>query len=160
MEFGHHGSESDGGIFGRSEFHIALERGEQGLPADTPLCGIGNTPYFFVGDEAFPLKTYLMRPYSRKSKFSRLFWYSRMLQRSYVNVYKYLMKYGYKACSQRGETIRTIKCNVCYNTQVCRRPHNCCMHCFPDYRFAAMCAANLQLICCRTGIYCVQDSGC
>lgn len=71
VEFGQHGSESDGGIFGSSEFHKSLGRGDQGLPVDAPLGGIGDTPYFFVGDEAFPLKTYLMRPYSRKSKFSR-----------------------------------------------------------------------------------------
>lgn len=60
MEVGHHGSESDNSVFGRSDFHKGLEKGEQGLPPDVPLDGIGDTPYVFIGSEAFPLKTCLM----------------------------------------------------------------------------------------------------
>ncbi|CAN7946739.1 unnamed protein product, partial [Ixodes hexagonus] len=68
VEIGHHGSESDGGVFARSELQRRIITGQQGIPPDAPLGNIGSTPYFLVGDEAFPLKTYLMRPYPRKSK--------------------------------------------------------------------------------------------
>ncbi|KAL1468348.1 hypothetical protein MTO96_041533 [Rhipicephalus appendiculatus] len=67
VEVGHHGSESDGGIFARSELQLMVADGTLGVPPDTSLGTIGDVPYFFVGDEAFPLKTYMMRPYSKKS---------------------------------------------------------------------------------------------
>ncbi|KAL1468350.1 hypothetical protein MTO96_041533 [Rhipicephalus appendiculatus] len=67
VEVGHHGSESDGGIFARSELQLMVADGTLGVPPDTSLGTIGDVPYFFVGDEAFPLKTYMMRPYSKKT---------------------------------------------------------------------------------------------
>nr|XP_054934290.1 uncharacterized protein LOC129380069 isoform X2 [Dermacentor andersoni] len=67
VEIGHHGSESDGGIFSRSNLQTKIIDGTLGVPACASLGKIGDIPYFFVGDEAFPLKTYMMRPYSKKS---------------------------------------------------------------------------------------------
>uniref|UniRef100_A0A6B0VBY3 DDE Tnp4 domain-containing protein n=1 Tax=Ixodes ricinus TaxID=34613 RepID=A0A6B0VBY3_IXORI len=67
VEIGHHGSESDGGIFARSELQRRIVADQQGIPPDSDLGNIGTVPYFLVGDEAFPLKKYLMRPYPRKS---------------------------------------------------------------------------------------------
>ncbi|XP_054928169.1 uncharacterized protein [Dermacentor andersoni] len=66
VEIGHHGSESDGGIFSRSNLQAKIIEDSLGVPAPASLGRIGSIPYFFVGDEAFPLKTYMMRPYSRK----------------------------------------------------------------------------------------------
>nr|XP_037284672.1 protein ALP1-like [Rhipicephalus microplus] len=68
VEIGHHGSNSDGGVFSESQLpHIIFSKNE-GFPPDAPLGNIGRIPFYLVGDEAFPLKTYLMRPYPRKVK--------------------------------------------------------------------------------------------
>ena len=42
-----------------------LETNRLQIPDATALCGCtyDPLPYFLVGDEIFPLKTYLMRPY-------------------------------------------------------------------------------------------------
>nr|XP_050022890.2 uncharacterized protein LOC126516840 [Dermacentor andersoni] len=70
VEIGHHGSDSDGGVFSRSRLQEAILSNKQGFPHDAPLGNVGNIPFYLVGDEAFPLKTYMMRPYPRKSKFN------------------------------------------------------------------------------------------
>ncbi|KAK3920483.1 Protein ALP1-like [Frankliniella fusca] len=66
VDVGQYGSMSDGGVWSISELSQALENGELEVPPDRPLPGDPNNvpfPYFIVGDEAFPLKKYRMRPY-------------------------------------------------------------------------------------------------
>jgi hypothetical protein len=53
---------SDGGVSANSSLGAALREGSLQLPPDKPLTG---TDEPVPGDEAFPLKRYLMRPYSR-----------------------------------------------------------------------------------------------
>jgi hypothetical protein len=54
---------SDGGIFAYSKLWKYLET-HLGIPDDEQLPGTsGLAPHVIVGDEACPLKTYLMRPY-------------------------------------------------------------------------------------------------
>ncbi|XP_049268880.1 putative nuclease HARBI1 [Rhipicephalus sanguineus] len=67
VEVGHHGSDSDGGVFGQSKLHDIILSKNEGFPPDAPLGNIGQIPFYLVGDEAFPLKTYFMRPYPRKT---------------------------------------------------------------------------------------------
>jgi len=58
---------SDGGIWANTDFAQDLQSGIVDLPTPKPLPGRDIPfPYIFVGDEAFPLCTYLMRPYSCK----------------------------------------------------------------------------------------------
>lgn len=54
-------------MWSRSRFAIDLEHGYVDRPPPTNL-PLTNLPmhHVFVGDEAFPLKMYLMRPYNRK----------------------------------------------------------------------------------------------
>ncbi|XP_064474037.1 uncharacterized protein LOC135388411 [Ornithodoros turicata] len=59
-------SESDGGIFAKSDIIRRLETSTLGLPSVAPLSDGTMLPYMFVGDEAFPLRTYLMRPYPKR----------------------------------------------------------------------------------------------
>lgn len=63
------GSISDGGVWANTDFAQDLQNGIIDLPIPTPLPGKDIPfPYVFVGDEAFPLSTYLMRPYSCKTR--------------------------------------------------------------------------------------------
>ncbi|KAM7290176.1 uncharacterized protein ISCGN_026842 [Ixodes scapularis] len=66
VELGHHGSESDGGIFSRCTLQEQLQLEQMGTPQEQDVGREGPLPFFFVGDEAFPLKTYMMRPFPRK----------------------------------------------------------------------------------------------
>ncbi|XP_017469962.1 PREDICTED: uncharacterized protein LOC108361743 [Rhagoletis zephyria] len=64
VDVGAMGSESDGGIFSRSSFGKMILRGLLNIPPDNAIPGTETTfQYYFVGDNAFPLKHNLMRPY-------------------------------------------------------------------------------------------------
>ena len=64
---GANGSASDAGVFNNSRLRPALEQNTLGFPPPEPLPGDDrDLPYFFVGDDAFPLRTWLMKPYSRR----------------------------------------------------------------------------------------------
>ena len=64
VDIGDAGRHSDGGVFSNSAFGQAMEAGELSLPNMDNVSGIASPiPYFFVGDAAFPLKTYMLRPY-------------------------------------------------------------------------------------------------
>ena len=65
MDLGEVGRRSDGGTFSNSSFGRAFEEGSLSLPAPSPLPGATtlSLPNVMVGDEAFPLKMYLLRPY-------------------------------------------------------------------------------------------------
>ncbi|KAK4879944.1 hypothetical protein RN001_008090 [Aquatica leii] len=68
LHVGFYGRNSDGNVFAKSTLGKLLENKKLNVPADTPLTeNERNLPYTIVGDEAFLLKTYLLRPYSRNS---------------------------------------------------------------------------------------------
>ena len=62
VDIGDAGRHSDGGVLGNSEF---LEENKLSIPDGRPLLGTTQPimPYAIVADEAFPLKTSIMRPY-------------------------------------------------------------------------------------------------
>ena len=60
------GRQSNGGVFAASKLGFAMDNGQLGLPKPRILPGTNMLfPYIFVDDEAFPLKTYLIKPYAR-----------------------------------------------------------------------------------------------
>lgn len=65
VDIGASGSQSDGGVFSRSSIGKALENGSLLLPPAKP---VGSTilPHVFVADDAFPLKTNIMKPFPGK----------------------------------------------------------------------------------------------
>ncbi|CAG4942688.1 unnamed protein product [Colias eurytheme] len=64
---GEYGRNSDGRAFQVSSFGQLMQRGILHLPNPTPLPGEQyDVPFYFVGDEAFPLKNNCMKPYSRR----------------------------------------------------------------------------------------------
>lgn len=67
VDVGAFGKNSDGGIFKDSNMGKALEGNTFGMPKSRPIEKNGKPlPYVIVGDEAFPCKPYLMRPYPGK----------------------------------------------------------------------------------------------
>ncbi|KAB0803091.1 hypothetical protein PPYR_00061 [Photinus pyralis] len=66
INVGSYGRNSDGGIFEKSDIGKMLDQRTLNVPADSPLEPNGSPqPHVIVGDEAFPLKKYLLRPYSK-----------------------------------------------------------------------------------------------
>ncbi len=58
------GREGDRGIFASSQLYHRLENEQLGIPPPRQLpCSDKTLPYVIVGDEGFPLRQYLMRPY-------------------------------------------------------------------------------------------------
>ena len=63
VDIGSYGRYSDGGIFAHSRLEKYLET-QLGIPEDKQLPGTSCLALpLTVGDEVFPLKTYLLRPY-------------------------------------------------------------------------------------------------
>lgn len=66
VDVGSEGRNSDGGIFKTSNIGKCLEENKLNLPPNIKISEIRPPlPYIFVADEAFPLTTYMMRPYAR-----------------------------------------------------------------------------------------------
>lgn len=69
IECGYAGRNSDGGIFRASAIKYWLTHSGLDIPSPSRLPNDTNEslfPFYLVGDEAFPLSTYLMRPYSKR----------------------------------------------------------------------------------------------
>ena len=67
VDVGCQGRIGDAGVFQNSDFYNALETNTLNIPGPTQLPGSDVvSPYVFVADEAFPLKTYMMKPFARR----------------------------------------------------------------------------------------------
>ncbi len=67
LDVGATGGMYDAGIFLESELRLALEGETLPIPDPEPLpTDTEAMPYFFLGDDAFPLKSWLMKPYSNR----------------------------------------------------------------------------------------------
>lgn len=76
VDIGAYGSESDGGIFAKSSMGKKLISGNFGIPPSKSI--IENQiklPHVILGDDAFSLKTFLMRPYKGGDMLERAFNY-------------------------------------------------------------------------------------
>lgn len=69
MDVGDAGRHSDGGFFSNSTFGKALGSGSLDIPSPRSLPNTTQSPlpFVFVGDEAFPLKTNMLRPFPGKN---------------------------------------------------------------------------------------------
>lgn len=61
-DIGHYGRDNDASIFTQSELYRIMNTQQADIPESDELHG-KTTPYFFVGDEIFPLKPWLLKPY-------------------------------------------------------------------------------------------------
>jgi len=81
VDIGEEGKEGDSTIWQTSNMGIKAENGTLGLPPPSLLpYSETKSPAYFVGDQAFPLKTYLMKPYPGRNtglldEFHRVFNY-------------------------------------------------------------------------------------
>ena len=67
VDAGTEGSCSDGQIFNASQLKRRIEDGMIGFPGPAPITQGGpDVPYFILADDAFALKTWLMKPYGRR----------------------------------------------------------------------------------------------
>ena len=64
FDVGQFGSNNDSGVLANSTMGMAFENNSLNIPECTEINeNTGKVPYYLVGDEIFPLKTWLMRPY-------------------------------------------------------------------------------------------------
>lgn len=67
-DVGMNGRNSDGGAWAQSKLKKALDDNTLDIPKPTPLFdGWDSIPYVLVGDDAFPLSQYMMKPYPQKN---------------------------------------------------------------------------------------------
>ena len=67
VDLGAAGSSSDAQIFKHSDLRYKIEEGAIGFPESESLVDDGpKVNYFILRDDAFPLKLWLMKPYSRR----------------------------------------------------------------------------------------------
>ena len=89
------GHQSDAQLFNHSELKTAMDDGLLNLPDDDPMPNDDqNTPYFFLGDDAFALRKNMMKPYSQKglSREQRIYNYRYCI--FYVsNLFSYTISY-------------------------------------------------------------------
>ena len=78
VDIGANGICSDGGVFRETGLCKAVEGGRAGVPPPTPLPNDTQPiPYAFVGDDAFGLRTWMLKPYPQRglSNSKRIFNY-------------------------------------------------------------------------------------
>ena len=69
VDVGCNGRVSEGVVFNRCSLYHALETGTVELPPAIPLPGRTQpVPYFFVADDAFPMRNYIIKPYPFKDQ--------------------------------------------------------------------------------------------
>lgn len=68
FDIGSYGSNNDSGVLANSEIGYRLGSKDFNVPDDENLegCSFEPLPYFLLGDEIFPLKSWLMRPFPGK----------------------------------------------------------------------------------------------
>lgn len=83
VDVGAEGSASDGGTWKNCCLYDALEGKRAGVPDPAPLPnGDKPVPYHLVGDDAFAMRTFLMKPFSHRSQVRREVIYSYRLSRA------------------------------------------------------------------------------
>lgn len=67
VDVGTNGACSDGQVFNDCELKEMVEKDKMGIPAPEPFPNEDrDIPYFFIGDDAFALRTWLMKPFSKR----------------------------------------------------------------------------------------------
>ncbi|XP_011269237.2 uncharacterized protein LOC105259170 [Camponotus floridanus] len=110
VDIGAYGRHSDGGIFKDSKMGLKFNSKEMNVPAPEPFSPGGpSLPYVLMGDEAFQLTDYLMRPYPGKGGLN-----------DERNIYNYRL-------SRARRTIENTFGILVSQWRILKRPINCSM---------------------------------
>ncbi|XP_068234389.1 uncharacterized protein [Palaemon carinicauda] len=83
VDVGAEGGASPGGTWSNRSLYDAVEENRAGMPQPEPLPNDDQpVPYHFVGDEAFVLRTWMMKPFAHRSQVLRERIYSYKLSRA------------------------------------------------------------------------------
>ncbi|CAH2001834.1 unnamed protein product [Acanthoscelides obtectus] len=83
IEVGGKGKQSDGGTFHYSTLNSLMENGGLHIPPPDNLPGTTlESPYVFLGDEAYPLKIHLMRPFPSRNLNDKNEYFNKRLSRA------------------------------------------------------------------------------
>ena len=118
--------QSDCAVFNRSNLKAALEAGSIGFPPDEHLPQDDEPmPYFLMGDDAFPLRTWLVKPFSTRNlvEAERLSNYRRIVENAFgilANRFRCLLT----TMLQKPETVGVItsSCICLHNLMHIRYP--------------------------------------
>lgn len=87
VDVGTNGRVSDGGVFSRTKFFEKLSKGELDLPVPEALPnGEELLPFVFLGDDAFPLRSDLLKPYKQEKLLPQQEIFNHALSRARVKV--------------------------------------------------------------------------
>ena len=107
VDVGDSGRHSDGGVFANSRIGKLFDKNEMDVPPPSTLPGSSvAAPYVLVGDDAFPLKHYLMKPYPGK------------LLRDEMNVYNYRVSRA-RRCIENAFGILAVRWKIFYGLIQC-----------------------------------------
>lgn len=67
VDIGAYGRSGDGGVSANCAFGKGFQSGALKLPEPQALPNVGDMPHVLVADEAFPLRSYIMRPYPEET---------------------------------------------------------------------------------------------
>ena len=132
-DLGSPGGCSDSQILNASSIPKLIETNQIGFPPPEPLPGdVKDMPYFFIGDDIFALRTWMMKPYANRGMTTeeRVFNYRLSRARRVVeNAFGILVQRWQvmlNTCQHRSDTVRLIvkTCLVLHNLLKARHPHD------------------------------------
>lgn len=127
FDIGAYGSNNDSGVLANSEMGARLENNTFNVPIAEELdgCSYKPLPYFLIGDEIFPLKSWLMRPFPGKnsSEEERIYNYRHSrARRTIENAFGILAARWRILLSPIRASVKSVEAYVC-----------ACLHCTTIY---------------------------
>lgn len=122
IDVGGYGKNSDGGIFEESIMGQKFNRGEFNLPHDKPLQGQEEpSPYVLVGDQAFALSPYLLRPFpyeqsrddSRKDTFNNCLSKTRRVVENAFGIMSMKFRIFLRPIEMKIDSVSLLVCTTC-----------------------------------------------
>ncbi|XDV18757.1 hypothetical protein PO909_024389 [Leuciscus waleckii] len=126
---GTQGRVSDAGLFAQSDLHQAMDQGWLNFPPPEPLPSSDiMMPYMFVGDEAYPLRSDLMKPYpfrqmdhSQRVLNNRLSRARRVVENAFGILANRLRVFRSTICLEPDKVVKITMASLCIHNFLCER---------------------------------------